>query len=119
MQQLIYACRCLLTPDEVSDALFDLAVSLRHGQRPESVMIPVISESGGLLEARLILHPGTELLSVRAPAARQLEDEAATTAATVEAVAAIRGRSISAAGPADGAAFHHEPPTSSFEESYD
>ena len=119
MQQLTYACRCLLTPDAVSDALFDLVAALRPGQRPEPVSIPVLDHDGRLLHARLILHPGTELASVATADAPRIVDEDATAAASTDAVAALRGRIAAAAGPVERPAIEDYPTPFTYEEPHD
>ena len=119
MQQLTYASRCLLTPDTVSDALFDLVAALRPGQRPEAVSIPVLTEDGRLLEARLLLHSGTELVSIAAANAPHSEDEGALAAASAAAVTEVRRRIAAAGVPVERPVIEDDPTSFTYEERYE
>lgn len=116
---MTYASRSLLTPDAVSDALFELMASLRPGQQAESVSIPVLTDNGRLLEARLILHAGTDLLSVPMAGVPWVADEDATTTASAAAVEAIRRRITAAAGPVERPAIEDDYHPFTYEERYD
>ena len=119
MQQLTFASRSLLTPDAVTEALFDLVASFDHGAPSETVIIPVLSDAGHLLQARLTLHASSELVAVADESQQQVEDEQAASAASDVAVAAIRERIRERAGHVERPALEEGPLTSSYEESYD
>ncbi|MCJ1675596.1 hypothetical protein MT355_20210 [Rathayibacter sp. VKM Ac-2929] len=92
MQQLTYASRSLFTTDAVVQALLELVTAIDRQQHSETVTIPAFTEQGRLVEAKLTLNAGSELVAVPVDLQAVGVDEAAASEAAEAAVANIRSR---------------------------
>lgn len=92
MQQLTYASKSLFTTDAVVQVLLELVTAIGRQQHSEAVTIPAFTDDGRLVEAKLTLNAGSELVAVPVDLQAVSVDEAAASEAAEAAVADIRSR---------------------------
>jgi len=66
MQRLHYTGDSLLVPDDVCEAILDLARALAVMQVSDVVRVPIVDEAGTLTEAELLIGPASQLYATPA-----------------------------------------------------
>ncbi|ROQ52659.1 hypothetical protein EDF36_3821 [Rathayibacter sp. PhB152] len=83
MQQLTYASKSLFTTDAVVEALLELVTAIGRRQQSEAVTVPAFTDDGQLIEARLTLDAGSDLIAVPVELQSVDADEASVSEAAV------------------------------------
>ncbi|MBF4461129.1 MULTISPECIES: hypothetical protein [unclassified Rathayibacter] len=90
MQQLTYASKSFITTDAVTEALLDLVTAIDRQEHSEAVTVPAFTETGELIDAKMTLDAGSELVVV--PIELAIRDVDGTSDAVDAAVEDIRSR---------------------------
>ncbi|TFC04392.1 hypothetical protein E3O42_05200 [Cryobacterium adonitolivorans] len=85
MKRISYCGESFLTTDGAADALMELVVAFPGGHVSEMLHLPAVNSDGDEVVVRVVVGPGSELISIP-------EESTAGEPDTLETVAYLRGR---------------------------